>query len=94
MLWLAWKHLEMMEGFLRLPPVRSAWMVLSSQDRNSRGSAFFSMVNFLALAAITCCMNSCGLTCAPRTLLPHNEPVAKELLLCSPHRLFLHGLKM
>ena len=83
-MWLAWKHSEMMEGFLRLPPVRSAWMVLRSQDRNSRGSAFFSIVNFLALAAITCCMNSCGLTCAPRAPLCHNEPVAEGFPSCSP----------
>ena len=54
----------MMDAFFRLPPVRPKCSVLSSQVKNSTGSLCFSMVNCLALADMTACMNSCGLTCA------------------------------
>ena len=59
----AWKQREMTDGFLRFPPVRARFREFRNQDQNSTGSARPSMVNFLSLARITPCMNSCGLTC-------------------------------
>mmetsp|Transcript_31792 Transcript_31792/g.80360 ORF Transcript_31792/g.80360 Transcript_31792/m.80360 type:complete len:242 (+) Transcript_31792:384-1109(+) len=59
---LPWKHLVMIEGFFRLPPVRSRCSALSSQLLKSMGSDCASIRKRFWLARMTCCMNSCGLT--------------------------------
>lgn len=52
-----------MDAFFRLLLVSPRCSVLSSHAKKSFGSLCFSMVKRLSLAAMTACMNSCGLTC-------------------------------
>mmetsp|Transcript_1432 Transcript_1432/g.3878 ORF Transcript_1432/g.3878 Transcript_1432/m.3878 type:complete len:258 (-) Transcript_1432:715-1488(-) len=55
-----WKHCVMMDGFLTLPPVRSACSALSSHEKKSTGSEPESSVKRFLDARMTACMNSCG----------------------------------